>query len=387
MVGRRTLCAAASALALIGSPGCGGDDDDSSDGAGGSTENGGSATTGGADDDSGGRATDGGAQGNPGGSGGRADGGSGGTGNSSSGGSGNAGGDPAPSLDGCPIFPPNNPWNTDVSADPVHPNSDALIDSIGRNTGMHADFGTEWQGAPIGIPFVLVDASTPVVPIDYTLYGDESDPGPFPIPADAPIEGGPDSDGDRHVLVIDTDACMLYEIGGAYPIDGGARWEAGAGVAWDLSINDTHPEGCTSADAAGLPIFPGLARYDEIVTAGELTHALRFTVSSTRRAYIPPASHYASSNTDPNLPPMGLRVRMKADYDCSGYSTEIQVMCAGFKRYGMIVADNGADWYVSGAPDPRWDDDALHDIDNITGDAFEVVDTGEAVTSAPDCQL
>ncbi len=354
MVGRRALCAAASALALVASTGCSGNDDDSSDGTGGSAGDGGGATTGGA---------------------------------TSTGGSGNAGSGTAPSLSGCSIFPPSNPWNTDVSGNPVHPNSDALIDSIGRNTGMHADFGTEWQGAPIGIPFVLVDSSTPTVPIDYTLYGDESDPGPFPIPPDAPVEGGPSSDGDRHVLVIDTDACVLYEIGGAYPVDGGARWEAGAGVAWDLAINDTHPEGCTSADAAGLPIFPGLARYEEIVTAGELNHALRFTVSSTRRAYIPPASHYASSNTDPSLPPMGMRVRMKAGYDCSTYSPEVQVLCAGFKRYGMIVADNGADWYVSGAPDPRWDDDALHDIDNITGDAFEVVNTGEAITSAPDCRL
>jgi len=365
--------------------------DGGSGGSGGNATSGGSGNAGGAEAGSGGAGGSGG-NANSAGSGnvGGAEGGSGGSGDTGgSGGNsgGAAGGGAGPSLEGCPIFPPDNPWNTDVSGYPLHPNSEALIDSIGRHTGMHADFGTEWQGAPIGIPFVLVDSSTPAVPIDYTSWGDESDPGPFPIPPDAPIEGGPDSDGDRHVLVIDTDHCVLYEIGNAYPIDEGASWEAGAGVEWDLTINDTHPEGCTSADAAGLPIFPGLARYDEIVTQGELTHALRFTVSSTRRAYIPPASHYASSNTDANLPPMGLRVRMKRGYDCSSYSTEIQVICAGLKRYGMIVADNGSDWYVSGAPDPRWNDDALHDIDNITGDAFEVVDTGEAVTNAPDCQL
>ena len=303
-------------------------------------------------------------------------------GNSATGGTGES-----PTLEGCSVFPADNPWNTDVSAYPLHPDSDAFIDHIGRNTGLHPDFGTVWNGAPIGIPYTLVDSSTPAVPIDYTLYGDESDPGPFPIPPDAPIEGGPQSDGDRHVLVIDTDACLLYEIGNAYPIDGGASWEAGAGVVWDLSINDTHPEGCTSSDAAGLPIFPGLARYDEIVTQGELRHALRFTVQSSQRAYIPPASHYASSNTDPTAPPMGLRVRMKASYDCTGYSDEVQVICAGLKRYGMIVADNGSNWYISGAPDSRWNDDALRDLGDITGDAFEVVDTGDPVTDAPDCVL
>jgi len=351
MASERGFLGLVTVLALVSTLGCGDDDGGAQGGEAGSTGSGGGGTS------TGGRS------------------------------SGNTGGGTSPALEGCTVFPADNPWNTDVSDFPLHPDSDAFIDSIGRDTGLHPDFGTVWDGAPIGIPYVLVDSSTPAVPIDYTLYGDESDPGPFPIPSDAPIEGGPDSDGDRHVLVIDTDACLLYEIGNAYPVDGGARWEAGAGVVWDLSVNDTHPEGCTSADAAGLPIFPGLARYDEIVTNGELGHALRFTVSSTQRAYIPPASHYASSNTDSSLPPMGLRVRMKADHDCSSYSDEIQVICAGLKRYGMIVADNGSDWYVSGAPDSRWDDDALRDIGNITGDAFEVVDTGDPVTDAPDCQL
>lgn len=282
-------------------------------------------------------------------------------------------------LGDCQIFPADNPWNQDVSALDVHPSSDAFIDSIGRDQALHPDFGTEWEGAPIGIPFVTVDAEHPLVPIDYTAYGDESDPGPFPVPADAPVEGGPSSDGDRHVLVIDTDTCQLYELYRAFPADGGARWEAESGAEFDLTINDHHPDGWTSADAAGLPIFPGLARYDEIVEKGELRHALRFTVQRTQRAYIFPARHYASTVTDPSAPPMGLRLRMKASYDCSGYSQEVQVICAGLKKYGMIVADNGSDWFVSGAPDPRWSDDNLRDLKNVTGDAFEVVYTGEVV--------
>jgi hypothetical protein len=293
--------------------------------------------------------------------------------------SGGTGGGTPPSLDGCTVFPADNPWNTDVSDLPVHPDSDTFIDSIGRNSNVHPDFGTEWDGAPIGIPYVVVDSSQDDVAIIYTAYGDESDPGPFPVPADAPVEGGPNADGDRHVLVVDADTCTLYELYRAFPQSDGS-WEADSGAVFDLSINDEHPFTWTSADAAGLPIFPGLARYDEIVEQGELRHALRFTVSSSRRAIIAPARHYASSNDDASLPPMGLRVRMKADYDCSGYSAEAQVVCDGLKRYGMIVADNGSDWYISGAPDPRWDDDALGDLKDIPGDAFEVVDTGPIET-------
>jgi hypothetical protein len=304
------------------------------------------------------------------------------------GGSANTGGGTAPTLADCGVFPADNAWNRDVSSLPVHANSDAFINSIGRDGHLHPDFGTEWEGAPIGIPYVLVDATTPAVPIRYTAYGDESDPGPFPIPPGAPIEGGPDGDGDRHVLVIDTSDCKLYELYRAFPVNGGASWDADSGVVWDLNVNDTHPAGCTSADAAGLPIFPGLARYDEIVERGAVEHALRFTVSSSQRAYVAPASHYASSNTDPNLPPMGLRLRMKATYDCSAYSNEVRVLCTALKKYGMIVADNGSNWYVSGAPDPRFSDDNLGDLKDIPGDAFEVVDTGDAfVTNAPDCSL
>lgn len=300
-----------------------------------------------------------------------------GTSTSSSGTSSGSGG--GSQVGSCQVFPADNPWNQDVSGLEVHPDSDAFIESIGRSKALHPDFGTEWEGAPIGIPYVTVDAEHPLVPIDYTAYGDESDPGPFPVPADAPVEGGPSSDGDRHVLVVDTDTCKLYELYRAFPVDGGARWEAESGAEFDLTINDHHPDGWTSADAAGLPIFPGLARYDEIVEQGELRHALRFTVQRTQRAYVFPARHYASTVTDPAAPPMGLRLRMKASYDCSGYSQEVQVICAGLKKYGMLLADNGADWYVSGAPDPRWSDSNLRDLKSITGDAFEAVYTGELV--------
>jgi len=299
-----------------------------------------------------------------------------GTGGSSSG----TGGSSSGSLNGCTVFPGDNAWNTDVSAFDVHPNSDAFIDSIGRNTNLHPDFGTEWNGAPIGIPYVVVPGSQPEVPINFTAYGAESDPGPYPVPPDAPIEGGPQSDGDRHVLVVDGDDCVLYELYRAFPVNGGESWDADSGAIWDLKINDTRPLGWTSADAAGLPILPGLARYDEVVEHGVITHALRFTVSESQAGFIPPATHYASSNTSPDVPPMGLRVRMKASFDCSGMSAEVQVLCTGLKTYGMIVADNGADWFVSGAPDSRWDDEALGDLKTVTGDAFEVVYTGDVQT-------
>jgi len=308
------------------------------------------------------------------------------TGGTSSGGAG-LGGEGSPPLAGsCMVFPADNPWNQDVSALPVHPQSDTYIDAIGRDDHVHPDFGTVWDGAPIGIPYVFVGDDQAPIDIIYEAYGDESDPGPFPIPLDAPIEGGPDSDGDRHVIAIDTDACRLYELYHAFPESDG--WHANSGTSWNLRENEHHPEGCTSADAAGLPVFPGLVRYDEVVIAGAILHALRFTVSQTQRAYVFPARHYASSETSSNLPPMGLRVRMKQSYDCSGFSNEAEVVCTAMKRFGMILADNGSNWYVSGAPDPRFDDDALGDLKEVPGDAFEVVDTGaDLVTDAPDCTL
>ena len=274
----------------------------------------------------------------------------------------------------CAVFPPDNPWNTDISAYPVHPNSDAFVNSVGRSDHLHPDFGTVWEGAPIGIPYVIVPGSQPKVPVSFD-YADESDPGPYPVPPDAPIEGGPGSDGDRHVLVIDNDNCMLYEMFYAHPVNGGQSWTAGSGAVFNLNSNALRPDTWTSADAAGLPIFAGLVRYEEVVEQGVIDHALRFTVSTTQRAFIHPATHYASNNTDPNVPPMGLRFRMKASYSCGGFSGEVQVICAALKRYGMFVADNGSDWYITGAPDPRWSDDRLGDLKTIPGDAFEVVTT------------
>lgn len=272
------------------------------------------------------------------------------------------------------MFPADNPWNTDISGYTVHAGSDAFIDSIGRNTTLHPDFGTVWDGQPIGIPYTTVGAAQPRVPVSFQ-YADESDPGPYPIPPDAPIEGG----SDRHILVVDTDACVLYEMFAAETADGGGSWTAGSGAVFDLSSNALRPAGWTSADAAGLPILPGLVRYDEVVEQGAITHALRFTVSSSQTAYIPPATHAAGASGDATLPPMGLRMRMKAAYDCSGFSDEVQVICTAMKTYGMFVADNGSDWYVSGAPDSRWSDDNLRDLKSIAGDAFEVVDTGAVI--------
>lgn len=289
--------------------------------------------------------------------------------------------DPGPPSS-CAIFPPDNPWNTDISAYPVHPLSDQYINSIGATETLHPDFGTEWQGAPNGIPSVNVPGDQARVPVSFT-YSDESDPGPYPIPPEAPIEGGANGTGDRHVIVLDVDACMLYEMWNSWPVNGGESWRAGSGAVFDLSSNTLRPEGWTSADAAGLPIYPGLVRYEEVVEQGEIPHALRFTVVNSQRAYIHPATHYASDKTDTNLPPMGLRLRMKAGYNCSGFSSEVQVICAALKRYGMFVADNGSDWYLSGSPDTRWNEDHIHELQDIPGSAFEAVYTGEIITEVP----
>jgi len=272
-----------------------------------------------------------------------------------------------------PLFPTDNPWNTPVDNLPVDPNSAAYLATIGLTTGLHADFGTEWDNAPNGIPYVCVSGTQKKVPVTFD-YADESDPGPYPIPANAPIEGGPSSDGDRHVLVLDVDHQKLYELFAAYPQPDGS-WQAGSGAVFDLGSNALRPDGWTSADAAGLPILPGLVRYDEAVTEGVIDHALRFTVARTQKAYIYPATHYASNSTDPDLPPMGLRVRLKASFDISGFSPEVQVILQAMKTYGMMVADNGSNWYVSGAPDPHWSDNDLHELGQVEGSDFEVVDT------------
>ena len=282
--------------------------------------------------------------------------------------------DNTPGID-CAIFPADNPWNTDISSAPAHPRSADYIASIGAGN-LHPDFGTVFDGAPNGIPFVTVGAGQPRVEVTFEAAG-ESDPGPYPIPPDAPIEGGPDGDGDRHVIVLDDESCVLYELFAAFPEGDG--WRAFSGARFDLGSNALRPDGFTSADAAGLPILPGLVRYDEVVERGSIEHALRFTVPRTQAGFIHPATHEASDSSDPTLPPMGLRLRLRADFDCAGLSTEVQVICDALKSYGMLVADHGSAWFVSGAPDPRWDDDALRDLRQIPGDAFEAVDTGPII--------
>ncbi|HUP27811.1 MAG TPA: hypothetical protein VM409_05200 [Chloroflexia bacterium] len=273
----------------------------------------------------------------------------------------------------CPVFPANNIWNRNIAALPTHALSSSYINSIGLNTHVHADFGSGlWEGAPIGIPFVRVARGQPPVSVFFTEYGEESDPGPYPVPTNAPIEGGPDSTGDRHVLVVDDGSCVLYEMYHAYPMQSG-DWEAGCGAVFSLTSNALREATFTSADAAGLPIYPGLVRYEE-VASGAIRHALRFTASRTQRAYLWPARHFASASTDPNLPPMGLRVRLKAGVNISGYPQEVRVILQALKDYGMLLADNGSSWYISGAPDERWDNDMLHLMDALQGSDFEAVD-------------
>ena len=284
------------------------------------------------------------------------------------------------SLHGKQLFPPDNPWNQDISNAPVDPNSANLIAGMGPNDVLHPDFGTVWKGAPNGLPYVVVGGAQPMVPIIFTAWGAESDAGPYPVPRNAPVEGGANSDSDRHVIVIDRDRWKLYEMFDAHPAAGGASWNAKSGAVFDLNSNAMRPEGWTSADAAGLPIFPGLVRYDEVFEQREIRHALRFTVPRSRRAYVFPARHYASGNTDANLPPMGLRVRLKASVDISKYSAAIQVILRALKKYGMFVADNGGGWFLSGAPDPRWSDDELGMLKTIHGRDFEVVKMGRIVT-------
>jgi len=278
------------------------------------------------------------------------------------------------------VFPADNPWNTDISAEPVDLNSTTLINSCGGATKrVHPDFGTVWDGAPNGIPYVLVNGAQAKVAVSFD-YADESDPGPYPIPATAPIEGGPNGTGDRHVIVVDTTAWRLYELFDAHPLNGGTSWHAGSGATWDLSSNALRPAGWTSADAAGLPIFPGLVRYDEAVTKGAITHALRFTCPTTRKAYLAPARHWASSQTSTSYMPMGARVRLKASVDISAYPPEVQVILTALKKYGMFLADNGSGFYVSGAPDSRWSDDNLATMGRLMASDFELVKMGTVVT-------
>jgi hypothetical protein len=280
---------------------------------------------------------------------------------------------PLPGARRCRIFPGNNLWNQRVDKLPVARNSATLIAGIGLNRPVHPDFGTVYNGAPNGIPYKVVSKHTPRVRVSFD-YASESDKRRYPLPRHVPIEGGPRSTGDRHVIVVDRSSCRDYELFAAYPIGNGSRWRAGSGAIFNLRSNHLRPAGWTSADAAGLPILPGLARYDE-VAGGVIDHALRFTAPRTRRAYVYPARHFASSSNDPSLPPMGLRVRLKASVNISRLPYQARVVARALKRYGMLLADNGSPWFISGAPNRRWKDDALHQLDTLTGRDFEVVDT------------
>ncbi len=299
---------------------------------------------------------------------------------------------PYPDLGDCRLFPappaslsPSAPslgnqaaWNQDISKAPRDPRSAAYIAYINGNGGdhLHPDFGSP---RPYGFPFAVVGPGQRQLPVHYTAYGDESDPGPFPIPANAPIEGGNSSGGDRHVLTVDKSSCRLYELYNAsYVTRPKPHWNADSGTAWDLTSTGLRPEGWTSADAAGLPIFPGLVRYDE-VAAGHLEHAIRVTFDSTRNAYVHPAVHCAGDSSSAAAPPMGLRLRLKAGYGLGGFSGPARTIAEAMKRYGLIVADNGSNWYFSGSSDRRWDDENLDQLKRIPGSAFEVVKSAAGI--------
>ncbi len=274
------------------------------------------------------------------------------------------------SLNGFLPFPAGNAWNQDISTSAVDPNSATIITFIGPSIGLHPDFGSGlYNGSDIGIPYVVVGSSQAPVNIDFTAYGDESDPGPMPVPADAPIEGDPNpGSGDRHVLVLDNANCWLYELYSSHPNADGS-WNAGSAAVWDLLADEQRPWTWTSADAAGLPIFAGLARYDE-VASGQIRHALRFTLAQSQAAFVPPASHWAANSSNASAAPMGMRLRLKASYDISGFSASNQVILTALKKYGMIMADNGCSMFITGAPDYRWDNDDLHNLGRCTASRF-----------------
>jgi len=274
-------------------------------------------------------------------------------------------------IGNCAVLPANNIWNTPVDTLPVLSNSASMVSTIGANTGFHPDFGAGlWDGGPIGIPVVTVPGTQTKYPASF-LYSDESDPGPYAVPLNAPIEGGANSTGDRHAIAIDTTNCVLYELYRAFPQS--SSWQADSGAIFDLASNALRPSTWTSADAAGLPIMPGLLSYAE-VASGEIRHAIRFTAPQSRRAFVWPARHYASSLTGTQYPRMGERFRLKASYNISGYPADVQVILRAMKKYGIILADNGSAWYLSGIPDPRWNDDNLHMLGQLTGSNFEAVD-------------
>jgi hypothetical protein len=288
-----------------------------------------------------------------------------------------------PDAQGCPLFPADSYWNTDVSRLPVDARSATWVASAGAGSSLHADFGSgTWDGGPIGIPYVSVPGNQPRVPITFD-YGDESDPGPYPIPPNAPIEGGVQSTGDRHVLVVDRDTCRLWETYAAYP-NGDGSWRAGSGATWDLRSDAMRPATWTSADAAGLPILPGLVRYDELAN-GSIDHAIRITLNRTDRRYVWPARHQAGSG-NPSNAPMGARLRLKASFNETVYPYQAQVVLRALKKYGAIVADNGSSWYISGVPHDSFDNDQLHTLGTVKGSDFEFVDASSTMVDPNSAQ-
>jgi hypothetical protein len=285
------------------------------------------------------------------------------------------------SLNGFLPFPSDNLWNKDISSSPVDPNSSAIITYVGSTIGIHPDFGSgQYNGSYMGIPYTVVDNTQPLIPINYQAYGSESDPGPMPIPLTAPIEGYPNpGTGDRHVLVLDSANCFLYELYSSYPQT--ASWNADSGAVWDLLADEQRPYTWTSADAAGLPIFPGLVRYDE-VAAGAINHAIRFTLQNSSAGFTPPASHWASTTSNTTAPPMGTRLRLKASFDVSAFSATNQVIISAMKKYGLILADNGSSMYISGAPDDRWDNSDLHNLGQVQASDFEVLQISPLYTNS-----
>lgn len=272
---------------------------------------------------------------------------------------------------GCPIFPKSSPWHEDIASLPVSPLSAQYIASIGAGLDLHPDFGHE---RAYGIPYAVVPANQPEVAIHFTAYGDQSDPGPYPIPPNAPVEGGQNAGGDRHVLVLQRGTCKLFELYDAHQLADGS-WDAASGAVFNLRSDRLRPDGWTSADAAGLSILAGLVRYDEI-QRGYINHAIRFTVPQTQAGFIHPATHFASSSTDPALPPMGLRLRLEASYPITAFPRTDRIILQAMKTYGLIVADNGSPWFFQGATDPRWNDTVLDALKSVPGSAFEVVQTG-----------
>jgi hypothetical protein len=280
----------------------------------------------------------------------------------------------------CPMFPATSHWHASVKGLPVVANSSSIVSTVGATAGLKADFGSGlWDGGPIGIPYVVVPATQPKVRVTFD-YDDESDAGPYPVPANPPIEGGSQGDGDRHVLIVDKGACRLYELYDAHPTSTSA-WTAGSGAVWDLRSNTLRPAGWTSADAAGLPVLPGLVRYDE-VAAGRIDHAIRMTVPVSRTSYLWPARHQAGSTSSSNAPPMGQRFRLKASVKESDFPASVRPIITALKTYGAINADNGSAWYLSGVPDPRWNNDDLATLRRIPGSSFEAVDASSLVVSS-----